>query len=87
VVRRGRRGAIYSRNEAVQGKIFVLTGAPARLWWPARIPTVGDGMARAERRDGSGGDGIARAEVVEGGISPVGRRRLGREGAAAAGPR
>jgi hypothetical protein len=79
MVRRGWREAIYSQNEAVRGKIFVLTGAPARSWWPARIPAAGDGMARAEQRDGSGGDGMARAEVV-GGISPVGRRRLGREG-------
>jgi hypothetical protein len=76
------------RNEADRGKIFVLTGAPARSWWPAGIPVAGDGMARAERRDGSDGDGMAQAEVVEGGkYLPVGRRRLGREGAAATGPR
>jgi hypothetical protein len=87
VVRRGGGGAIYSRDEAVRGKIFVLTGAPARSRRPARIPTAGDGIARAERRDGSGGDGMARAEVVEGEISPVGRRRFDGEGAAAACPR
>jgi hypothetical protein len=67
VVRRGRRGVIYSPNEVVRGKIFVLTGAPARSRRPAGIPAAGDGIARAERRDGSGGDGMARAEVVEGG--------------------
>jgi hypothetical protein len=56
VVRRGRRGAIYSRNEAVRGKIFVLTGAPARSRWLAGIPAAGDGIARAERQEGSSGD-------------------------------
>jgi hypothetical protein len=66
VVRQGRGGAIYSRDEAVRGKIFVLTGAPARSRRPAGIPAAGDGIARADRQDGSGGDGMARAEVVEG---------------------
>jgi hypothetical protein len=70
VVRRGRGGAIYSRNEAVRGKIFVLTGAVARSRRPAGIPATGDEIACAERRDGSGGDGMARAEVVEGGYLP-----------------
>jgi hypothetical protein len=58
----------------------VLTGAPARSRRQAGIPAAGDGIARAERRDGSGGDGMARAEVVEGKISPVGRQRFGGEG-------
>jgi hypothetical protein len=39
----------------------VLTGAPARSRRPAGIPAAGDGIARAERQDGSGGDGMARA--------------------------
>jgi hypothetical protein len=58
----------------------VLTGAPARSRRPTGIPAAGDGIARAERWDSSGGDGMARAEVVEGKISPVGRRRFGGEG-------
>jgi hypothetical protein len=88
VVRRGRGGAIYSLNEVVRGKIFVLTGAPARSRRPAGIPAAGDGIARAERRDGSGGDGMARAEVVEGEkyLPLAGGGSAGR-GAAAACPR
>jgi hypothetical protein len=79
VVRRGRGGAIYSRDEAVRGKIFVLTGSPARSKRPAGIPAAGVGIARAERQDGSGGDGMARAEVVEGGYLPsVGGGSAGR---------
>jgi hypothetical protein len=72
VVRRDRRGAIYSRSKAVRGEIFVLTGALAGSWWPAGIPV-------AEQQDGSGGDGTARpsggmvrAEAVEGGYLPGG---------------
>jgi hypothetical protein len=87
VVRRGRRGAIYSRNEAVWGKIFVLTGAPTRSRWPAGIPAAGDGIARAERREGSGGDRMAWEEVVEGGYLPSPGGGSAGRGAAAAGPR
>jgi hypothetical protein len=87
VVRRGRGGAIYSLNEVVRGKIFVLTGAPARSRRPVGIAAVGDGIARAERQDGSGGDGMARAEVVEGEyLLSAGGGSAGR-GAAAACPR
>jgi hypothetical protein len=57
----------------------VLTGAPARLRWPTGIPAAGDGIARAERRGGSGGDGMARAEVVVGGyLSSAGGGSVGR---------
>jgi hypothetical protein len=73
-------GLFIAGTRSVRGKIFVLTGAPARSRRPTGILAAGDGIARAERRDGSGGDGMARAEVVEGGISPVGRRRFGGEG-------
>jgi hypothetical protein len=66
----------------------VLTGALARSWWLAGIPAAGDGMAHAERRDGSSGDGMARAEVVEGEkyLPSAGGDSAGR-GAAAADPR
>jgi hypothetical protein len=64
VVRRDRHGAIYSRNKAVRGEIFVLTGAPARSWWPARIPVAGrrDGSHRVTGRLAQG-DGTARAAM------------------------
>jgi hypothetical protein len=60
-------GLFMAGTRSVRGKIFVLTGAPARSRRPTGILAAGDGIARAERRDGSGGDGMARAEVVEGG--------------------
>jgi hypothetical protein len=80
VVRRGRGRAIYSRSEVGSGEIFVLTGAPARSRRLAGIPAAGDGIARAERQDGSGGDGTTRAEVVEGKISLVGPAAVRRGG-------
>jgi hypothetical protein len=101
VVRRGNGGVVVVRwcgedgaglfiagARSVQGEIFVLTGAPARSRRPTGIPTADDGIARAERQDGSGGDGTTRVEVAEGenisrrsGRGPAGR------GAAAACPR
>jgi hypothetical protein len=80
-------GLFIAGTRSVRGKIFVLTGAPARSRRPTGILAAGDGIARAERRDGSGGDGMARAEVVRGGYLPlVGGGSAGR-GAAAACPR
>jgi hypothetical protein len=75
-------GLFIARARSVRGEIFVLTGAPARSRRPARIPAAGDGIARAERQDGSGGDGTARAEVVEGEkyLSSVRQRSGGERG-------
>jgi hypothetical protein len=60
-VRRGKGGAVVVRwcgedgaglfiagTRSVQGKIFVLTGAPARSRRPTEILAAGDGTARAE---------------------------------------
>jgi hypothetical protein len=84
VVRRDRRGAIYSRSKAVRrnipsGGLAGEGGALAGPWWPAEIPVAGrrDGSCRATRRlgrgwVGRGGSGRQRGAVAAcGGVAAV----------------